>query len=99
MAFGRESARVAQIKVLDLARHPGLNAVHLASLPPERRYRYEVERAKLELQVEEASSYFFERPSGVSAPARMFRLARTSLSLLPHLVAFPSVHPAARSAS
>ena len=40
VAFGRESARVAQIKVLDLARHPGLDAVHLASLPPERRYRY-----------------------------------------------------------
>ena len=52
--YGRESARVAQIKVLDLARHPGLKAVHLASLPPERRYRYEVERAKLELQVEES---------------------------------------------
>ena len=55
VAHGRESSRVAQIKVLDLARHPGLSAVHLASLPPERRYRYEVERAKLELQVEQAS--------------------------------------------
>jgi hypothetical protein len=33
---GAISARVAQIKVLDLARHPGLSAVHLASLPPER---------------------------------------------------------------
>ena len=54
VAHGRESSRVAQIKVLDLTRHPGLSAVHLASLPPERRYRYEVERAKLELQVEQA---------------------------------------------
>ena len=54
MAHGRESARVAQIKVLDLARHPGLSALNLASLPPERRYRYEVECAKLELQVEQA---------------------------------------------
>ena len=33
VAHGRESSRVAQIKVLDLARHPGLDAVHLASLP------------------------------------------------------------------
>ena len=55
MAQGRESSRVAQIKVLDLALHPGLSALDLASLPPERRYRYEVERAKLELQVEQSA--------------------------------------------
>ena len=38
-------------------------------------------RTRLTLTVGKCTS---ERPSGVSAPARMFRLARTSLSLLPH---------------
>ena len=54
MAQGRESSRVAQIKVLDLALHPGLSPTDLASLSPDRRYRYEIERSKLELQVEQA---------------------------------------------
>ena len=54
MAQGRESSRVAQIKVLDLALHPGLSPTDLVSLSPDRRYRYEIERSKLELQVEQA---------------------------------------------
>ena len=54
VAQGRESSRVAQIKVLDLALHPGLSPTDLVSLSPDRRYRYEIERSKLELQVEQA---------------------------------------------
>ena len=39
VAQGRESSRVAQIKVLDLALHPGLSPTDLVSLSPDRRYR------------------------------------------------------------
>ena len=51
VAHGRESARAQRIQVIDLSRHPGLSALQVAALPPDRQYKYQIERAELELTV------------------------------------------------
>ena len=48
VAHGRESARAQRIQVIDLSRHPGLSAPQVAALPPDRQYKYQIERAELE---------------------------------------------------
>ena len=54
VAQGRESSRVAQIKVLDLALHPGLSPTDLVSLSPDRRYRYETQQRVAALSASKA---------------------------------------------
>ena len=53
VAHGRESARAQRIQVIDLSRHPGLTALQVAALPPDRQYKYQIERAELELTLSE----------------------------------------------
>ena len=54
VANGRESARAKRIQVIDLSLHPGLSAVQVSALPPDRQYKYQIERAELELTVNKA---------------------------------------------
>ena len=44
VANGRESARAKRIQVIDLSLHPGLSAVQVSALPPDRQYKYQIER-------------------------------------------------------
>ena len=60
VAHGRESARVQRIQVIDLSRHPGLTALQVAALPPDRQYKYQIERAELELTVNKAMQKKFD---------------------------------------
>ena len=54
VAHGRESARAQRIQVIDLSLHPGLTALQVSALPPDRQYKYQIERAELELTVNKA---------------------------------------------
>ena len=58
---GRESARAQRIQVIDLSRHPGLSAAQVSALPPDRQYKYQIERAELELTVNKAMQKGDER--------------------------------------
>ena len=60
VAHGRESARAQRIQVIDLSRHPGLSALQVAALPPDRQYKYQIERAELELTVNKAMQKKFD---------------------------------------
>ena len=57
VAHGRESSRAKRIQVIDLPLHPGLTPLtppQVAALPPDRQYKYQIERAELELTVNKA---------------------------------------------
>jgi hypothetical protein len=60
VAHGRESARAQRIQVIDLSRHPGLSAAQVSALPPDRQYKYQIERAELELTVGKAMQKKFD---------------------------------------
>ena len=60
VAHGRESARAQRIQVIDLSRHPGLSALQVAAFPPDRQYKYQIERAELELTVNKAMQKKFD---------------------------------------
>ena len=60
VAHGRESARAQRIQVIDLSRHPGLSAAQVSALPPDRKYKYQIERAELELTVNKAMQKKFD---------------------------------------
>ena len=45
---------------LGLSRHPGLSAPQVAALPPDRQYKYQIERAELELTVNKAMQKKFD---------------------------------------
>ena len=60
VAHGRESARAQRIQVIDLSRHPGLSALQVSALPPDRQYKYQIERAELELTVNKAMQKKFD---------------------------------------
>ena len=46
--------------MIDLALHPGLTAPQVAALPPDRQYKYQIERAELELTVNKALQKKFD---------------------------------------
>ena len=46
--------------MIDLALHPGLTAPQVAALQPDRQYRYQIERAELELTVNKALQKKFD---------------------------------------
>ena len=60
VAHGRESARAQRIQVIDLSLHPGMTALQVSALPPDRQYRYQIERAQLELTVNKAMQKKFD---------------------------------------
>ena len=60
VALGRESSRAKRIQVIDLSLHPGLTAPQVAALPPDRQYKYQIERAELELTVNKALQKKFD---------------------------------------
>ena len=60
VAHGREASRAKRIQVIDLALHPGLTAPQVAALPPDRQYKYQIERAELELTVNKALQKKFD---------------------------------------
>ena len=60
VANGRESARAKRIQVIDLSSHPGLTAVQVSALPPDRQYKSQIERAELELTVNKAMQKKFD---------------------------------------
>ena len=53
VAHGRESSRAGADTGLSL--HPGLTASEVSALPPDRRYKYQIDRSALELSVSKAA--------------------------------------------
>ena len=58
VAHGRESSRAGADTGLSL--HPGLTASEVSALPPDRRYKYQIERSALELSVSKAMQKKFD---------------------------------------
>ena len=60
VAHGRESSRAQRIQVIDLSLHPSLTTAEVSALPPDRRYKYQIERSALELSVSKAMQKKFD---------------------------------------
>ena len=60
VAHGRESSRAQRIQVIDLSLHPDLTTAEVTASPPDRRYKYQIERSTLELSVSKAMQKKFD---------------------------------------